>query len=177
MRWSIHAISSSAGSATVASSRRKFIPGRHPMQSSTASPAPAAGTVTPSWTKDFRGQDGERNWLPSMANRSARGFRRGLHQVAEFWRAGDGDAAAFEDFVRTNFAGDQATLDTMFNRLEQFAGATRRPHARDQSRISPADRISISAPCFPSTKLLAVTILPRTWSTISSRTNSPSWCC
>ncbi|MGH9498689.1 MAG: hypothetical protein ACRD3L_06055 [Terriglobales bacterium] len=52
--------------------------------------------------------------------------QRGLHQVAEFWRAGDGDSAAFEDFVRANFAGDQATLDTMFDRfqslLEQLNG-------------------------------------------------------
>jgi hypothetical protein len=52
--------------------------------------------------------------------------QQGLHQVAEFWRADDGDAAAFEDFVRANFAGDQATLDTMFNRfqllLEQLGG-------------------------------------------------------
>ena len=51
---------------------------------------------------------------------------RGLHQVAEFWRAEDGDATVFEEFVRTNFAGDQATLDTMFNRfqsmLEQLDG-------------------------------------------------------
>ncbi len=51
---------------------------------------------------------------------------RGLRQVAEFWRAEDGDAALFEGFVRTNFAGDQATLDTMFNRyqrlLEQLYG-------------------------------------------------------
>jgi hypothetical protein len=51
---------------------------------------------------------------------------RGLHQVAEFWRTEDGDAAVFEDFVRTNFAGDQATLDTMFYRfqslLEQLDG-------------------------------------------------------
>jgi hypothetical protein len=44
--------------------------------------------------------------------------QRGLHQVAEFWRADDADSAAFEDFVRTNFAGDQATLDTMFNRYQ-----------------------------------------------------------
>jgi hypothetical protein len=53
-------------------------------------------------------------------------IERGLHQVSEFWRADDGDAAAFEDFVRTNFAGDQPTLDTMFNRfqslLEQLDG-------------------------------------------------------
>ena len=46
--------------------------------------------------------------------------QRGLQQVAEFWRAEDGDAATFEDFVRANFAGDQATLDTMFNRLESL---------------------------------------------------------
>jgi hypothetical protein len=39
---------------------------------------------------------------------------RGLHQVMEHWRPEDGDAAVFEDVVRTNFAGDQATLDTMF---------------------------------------------------------------
>ncbi len=53
---------------------------------------------------------------------------RGLHQVMEYWRPSDGDGAAFEDFVRTHFAGDQATLDAMFTRyqslLEQFYGHT-----------------------------------------------------
>ncbi|HXZ40093.1 MAG TPA: hypothetical protein VEG68_05085 [Terriglobales bacterium] len=53
-------------------------------------------------------------------------IQRGLRQVSEFWRAEDGDAASFEEFVRANFAGDQATLDTMFNRyqrlLEQLDG-------------------------------------------------------
>jgi hypothetical protein len=43
---------------------------------------------------------------------------RGLKQVAEFWRAEDGDADAFAEFVRRNFAGDQATLDTVFARYE-----------------------------------------------------------
>ena len=43
---------------------------------------------------------------------------RGLKQVASFWRAEDGDAAVFEEFVRTNFAGEQATLDTMFARFQ-----------------------------------------------------------
>jgi len=47
-------------------------------------------------------------------------IQRGLRQVSEFWRSEDGDAAAFEDFVRTNFADDQATLDTMFNRFEHL---------------------------------------------------------
>jgi hypothetical protein len=53
-------------------------------------------------------------------------LQRGLHQLAEFWRAEDGDAATFEEFVRANFAGDQATLDTTFTRfqslLEQLDG-------------------------------------------------------
>lgn len=42
---------------------------------------------------------------------------RGLRQVASFWRAEDGEASVFEDFVRANFAGDQAALDTLFNRF------------------------------------------------------------
>ena len=53
-------------------------------------------------------------------------LQRGLKQVASFWRAEDGAASAFEDFVRTHFAGDQQTLDTMFTRfqynLEQVDG-------------------------------------------------------
>ena len=53
-------------------------------------------------------------------------IQHGVHQVGEFWRNEDGDAATFEDFVRTNFAGDQSTLDTMFTRfqslLEQLDG-------------------------------------------------------
>lgn len=53
-------------------------------------------------------------------------LQRGMEQVAGFWRAEDGDAATFEAFVRTHFAGDQATLDAMFGRyeylLEQVGG-------------------------------------------------------
>ena len=62
----------------------------------------------------------ERNWSPKYGEPQRARVQRGLQQVAEFWRAEDGDAAAFEDFVRANFAGDQATLDTMFNRLESL---------------------------------------------------------
>ena len=46
--------------------------------------------------------------------------RRGLKQTGEFWRAEDGDQAAFEAFVRANFAGDQAALDTVFARFEKL---------------------------------------------------------
>ena len=45
-------------------------------------------------------------------------LQRGMQQVKNLWRAEDGDASAFEEFVRTNFSGDQPTLDAMFNRLE-----------------------------------------------------------
>jgi hypothetical protein len=52
--------------------------------------------------------------------------QRGLKQVASFWRTEDGDQTAFEEFVTTNFAGDQKAIDTMFNRyeylLEQYNG-------------------------------------------------------
>jgi len=47
-------------------------------------------------------------------------IQRGLLQMSEYWRVQDGDAASFEEFVRTNFAGDPATLDAMFNRYERL---------------------------------------------------------
>jgi len=47
-------------------------------------------------------------------------LHRGLQQVADFWRPEDGDMVVFEGFVRTNFAGDQATLDVMFHRFESL---------------------------------------------------------
>ena len=78
--------------------------------------AQSAGAA-PAWMKDvvaklereLTGRHGE-----SQRERAARGLR----QVANFWRAEDGDAAAFEAFVRTHFAGDQATLDRVFARFE-----------------------------------------------------------
>jgi hypothetical protein len=45
-------------------------------------------------------------------------IQRGIKQVRDFWRKEDGDEAALADFVRTNFAGDQATLDALFNRMQ-----------------------------------------------------------
>ena len=47
-------------------------------------------------------------------------IRRGLHQVVEFWREDDGDVSIYEDFVRKNFAGDQASLDLMFDRFQRL---------------------------------------------------------
>jgi hypothetical protein len=45
-------------------------------------------------------------------------LQRGLKQARAFWRAEDGDARAFDAFVRTQFAGDGQALDALFQRLE-----------------------------------------------------------
>ncbi|HSP14328.1 MAG TPA: hypothetical protein VLV78_06225 [Thermoanaerobaculia bacterium] len=45
-------------------------------------------------------------------------IHRGLQQVTEFWRAEDGDQAAFDEFAETNFAGDAQTRDALFNRMQ-----------------------------------------------------------
>ena len=42
----------------------------------------------------------------------------GTRQVADFWRIEDGNKAQFEELVITHFAGDQKTLDTMFERYQ-----------------------------------------------------------
>ena len=88
------------------------------MQSSTVSAAPAA-EAAPSWVKDSIAKM-NRELLAKYGDSRSERVQRGLQQVSEFWRAEDGDAATFEDFVRNNFAGDQGTLDTMFNRLESL---------------------------------------------------------
>ena len=47
-------------------------------------------------------------------------LRRGVAQIGEFWRAGDGDAAEFTAFVRRQFAADPAALDAMFDRFDHM---------------------------------------------------------
>jgi hypothetical protein len=88
-------------------------------------PTPAKTSAAPSWMNNSTAK--LQDALVSKYGTPQRvRIDRGLHQVGEFWRVEDGDAATFEDFVNTNFAGDQATLDTMFNRfqslLEQLDG-------------------------------------------------------
>ena len=46
--------------------------------------------------------------------------RRGIDQVADFWRSSDGDRQTFETFVRRNFAGDEVAIDTAFSRFEKL---------------------------------------------------------
>jgi hypothetical protein len=60
-------------------------------------------------------------------------IERGVRQAAEFWRAEDGDAAAFEEFAATNFAPDGERLDALFTRL-QFALESVDGHMAEISR-------------------------------------------
>lgn len=68
-------------------------------------------------------------------------LQRGMKQVAQFWRADDGDNAAFEELVRTHFApstplragSDQVTLDALFDRM-QFVLESINGHMTEISR-------------------------------------------
>ena len=96
------------------------------MDSPKSNLAPAAApAIAPPWMKSSNAKL-EGTLVAKYGESQRARALRGLHQVAEFWRAEDGDAATYEDFVLANFAGDQATLDTMFNRyqrlLEQLDG-------------------------------------------------------
>ncbi len=88
------------------------------MPASTASPT-VDPEVSPSWSTNSVSKLNAELTARHGDGQRAR-IQRGLRQVAKFWRAGDGDEATFEDFARTNFAGDRATLDTIFNRLEHM---------------------------------------------------------
>jgi hypothetical protein len=90
-----------------------------PMQNSpTAAPAKDSAGV-PAWMKNSTAKM-ETELVAKYGEQQRPRVQQGLHQVAEFWRAEDGGATEFEDFVRTSFGGDQATLDTMFNRFERL---------------------------------------------------------
>src|ERR1041385_386130 len=85
----------------------------------------ASSALAPLWMKDAT-QKLEIELVKKYGEGQRSRIQQGLKQVAEFWRAEDGDADVYEDFVSTNFAGAQATVDTMFNRfeylLEQLSG-------------------------------------------------------
>jgi hypothetical protein len=81
------------------------------------SPAPAVSPAPVAWIKAAMAKlEGE---LVAKYGESQRPrVQRGLKQIAEFWRASDGDQAALEEFVSKNFAGEKAALDTAFSRFE-----------------------------------------------------------
>src|SRR5271170_2214552 len=99
---------------------------------------PAKTSAAPSWMNTSTAKL-QNELVAKYGAQQRERIERGLHQTAEFWRADDGDAATFEDFVRTNFAGDQATLDTMFTRfqwlLEQLGGHMHEIHREFRQQL------------------------------------------
>ena len=61
----------------------------------------------------------EQELIQKHGEQSRQRIQTGVQQVSQFWRTSDGDAAAFEDFVRANFISDQQTLDQTFRRFEK----------------------------------------------------------
>jgi hypothetical protein len=88
------------------------------VQSSSTGPA-AGNPVSPPWISASVAKLSHELATRYGDSQRAR-IQRGLQQVAAFWRTEDGDHAALEDFVGTGFAGDQATLDAIFDRLEHM---------------------------------------------------------
>jgi hypothetical protein len=78
-----------------------------------------AQEAPPAWLKDSTTRL-EKELVERYGEAQRARAARGLRQAAEFWRAEDGGQAAFEEFVRTNFAGTQAALDTLFTRYESL---------------------------------------------------------
>jgi hypothetical protein len=69
------------------------------------------------WMKDSQAKL-EKELIAKYGEAQLPRIRQGLRQVAGFWRTDDGNATVFEKFVRTNFTGEQTTLDVLFNRFE-----------------------------------------------------------
>ncbi len=81
--------------------------------------AAAAASMQPSWMP-ASSEKLETELVAKYGEAQRSRIRLGLHQTAEFWRAEDGDAAVYEDFIRANFAGDAETLKAMFTRFQRL---------------------------------------------------------
>ncbi|MBP1679009.1 MAG: hypothetical protein H6Q29_920 [Bacteroidetes bacterium] len=82
----------------------------------------ATGSSQPSWAAaSMSALEEELTAKYGEASRSR--LQRGLHQVLQFWRDGDGDKTAFEQFVRVHFAADDAARDTLLSRFERMVEA------------------------------------------------------
>jgi len=97
---------------------------RGPSMNQSRSDQPAGSlAVPPAWIKPATAKL-ENELVASYGGGQRVRVDRGLKQVSYFWRASDGDQQEFESFVRTNFAGDQSSLDTLFTRFEYLLEQT-----------------------------------------------------
>jgi hypothetical protein len=93
--------------------------------------------------------------LVSKYGEAERGrIRQGLSQAADFWREEDGDAKAFEEMVRTYLAGDKATRDALFSRME-FALESYDGHSNEIARDFRKQSDLDLGPIYPFDEILA----------------------
>jgi hypothetical protein len=109
--------------------------------------------VAPAWMSDAASQLAP-ELVAKYGQAQASRVERGIRQAGEFWRTGDGDETEFKEMVRSGFAGDQKTLDALFDRME-FALESFDGHmleiSRDFRRESDLDR----GPIYPFDEILA----------------------
>ena len=75
-------------------------------------------TSKPSWIA--MSEEKMKNELSAKYGKEqAKRIQTGIQQVSDYWRVEDGDSETFESFIRTNFAGDQETLEAMFSRFQE----------------------------------------------------------
>lgn len=82
-----------------------------------ALPLPAAAKKNPAQNEKLNVQL-EQELVTRYGETQRERAHRGIAQVANVWRAEDGDALAYAAFVRDNFAGTPEALDAMFSRYE-----------------------------------------------------------
>ncbi len=122
-----------------------------PTPTPTPTPSPAPGSRPPDWLPEARAR-AEKALLAKHGDTQRPRIDRGLQQVASFWRAEDGDAAAFEAFALAQFAGDQAALDALFDRfqlmfekldghMQEAARELRAPTDLDLGPLYPVDEL------------------------------------
>lgn len=76
----------------------------------------ASASILP-WNKDSLANL-ERELVARHGEAQRGRIHRGIQQANQFWQKQDGEPDAFVDFVRTQFAPDQASQDLLFQRLE-----------------------------------------------------------
>jgi len=77
-----------------------------------------AGHKQPNWIS-ASAEKMKKELLATFGKEQTNRIQTGIQQVNNFWRDEDGDADIYESFIRTNFAADKETLDSMFFRFQE----------------------------------------------------------
>jgi hypothetical protein len=107
----------------------------------------------PAWFKDATAKV-EADFAGKLDETQLGRLRRGMEQVASLWRESDGDRTVFEDLVRKNFAADQRTLDSIFERFEANL-ETLDGHYQEMGRVFRAQAELDLGPIFPFDEVFA----------------------